>query len=315
MPRLEQLERRDCPAGGVVSGIFFDAPSGTLTLVGTNGDDVADVRNVAANTPTVQATLNGAVRFFDASRVTKIVLLGLNGDDDLSTFNTALPAVIDAGAGDDMVQAGGANDVVFTGKGRDTVYDILGTNVLASVDDGKEDLLFSNAASLVLSDGADRVVSFFAAGRAPGAGSVSLEAGVLYLTPPDGGSSTQLFRQGANVLLVTSWAGVQTFAARDVQFVAYFGGAGDDTFVNNTNVREVGYGGLGGNDTLTGGNSSFTFLKGGGGNDVLVGRAKVNDLAGQSGADVLVSLAGKSKLRTDALDTVFSRPNDRFLLP
>ena len=305
MLQVERLEDRTCYAAGV------SLQNGILSVVGTNQADIIDVRTVQANTgPVVHVTLNDQTANFSPPSVTQIYIDAGGGDDDVSTFNVNIPAVIDGGKGDDMIQAGAANDVISNGE---IVYDILGTNVLNGLG-GKPGLFFSNAASTVLSDPADTVVRFFDVGRTPGSGSVQLVGGVLYLTPPDGGTSTQLLQSGKSVVLVSDWAGVQFFDKSAINVIAYFGGSGDDSYSNHTKITEVVYGGLAGNDTLTGGKGDFAFLKGGGGNDTIVGRAKRNDLAGNGGADVLVSFAGKSKLRADALDTVFSRPGDRLFL-
>ena len=67
--------------------------------------------------------------------------------------------------------------------------------------------------------------------------------------------------------------------------IVFEGHAGDDTFVNNTNIDSDANGGQG-NDTLTGGTGTDN-LKGGGGDDTLVGGGGVDYLHGSEGTDSL----------------------------
>lgn len=220
-----------------------------------------------------------------------------------------------AGPQTPAVFGGPANDSYVGTVAHDVVYDLLGSNTV-DVRGGQPDLVITNAQSTVLADDNDFVVRFFGPNRLPGAGTVELENGTLYITPPNNGSSVTVADKGGQVVVATDFAGTLTFDRHDVKLVAYFGGSGNDTFVNDTKLDTVAYGG-GGNDTLVGGTGFYDILKGLSGNDVLVGRARSNDLSGNGGLpgtpdgpDILSALAGAGHnvFRVDATDTIQGGP-------
>jgi Ca2+-binding RTX toxin-like protein len=285
--RLERLETRDLPATSFLS-------AGTLTVVGRAAGSTVQA---TVTGDSVRVLADGVVTLYPAAGVSRLVMLGGQGPNDLNN-STGLPSVVIGGPSADTLQSFGGDDVIFGRGGNDTVYDVLGSNV---VDGGPgADRLFVNAASRTLSDRADAVVSFFGDGRTPGAGSVQLVNKVLYITPPDGGSRVLVTGNRGAVTVTTSF-GMFAFTG-SVRYVGYFGGAGNDTYENATTIPEVAYGGLGGNDVLISGFSAFSFMKGGGGDDVLLGRASRNDLSGNAGADVLIALLGSAVYRADDRD-------------
>jgi hypothetical protein len=84
------------------------------------------------------------------------------------------------------------------------------------------------------------------------------------------------------------------FPAGAVQRVEFYGGAGDDVFINNTSLPSVAWGGEG-NDTLRGGAGEDT-LYGGFGDDILYGGAGDDTLFGEDGDDGLFGGLGTNTL-------------------
>jgi hypothetical protein len=85
-----------------------------------------------------------------------------------------------------------------------------------------------------------------------------------------------------------------TFGARRVKKIVFDGGAGNDSFTNNTAIRSVADGGPG-KDTLVGGTGNDT-LMGGAGDDTLLGRGGNDLLEGGTGKDVLRGARGADTL-------------------
>jgi Ca2+-binding RTX toxin-like protein len=294
------LVKRDHPASVTQNG-------GNLTVVGdSRRDNVITLDPVGTQ---VRVTLNGQQTFYN--NVTQITVIGGKGDDDISN-NTSVNSLLLGGAGSDTILSGAGNDTIDSGPGRDVVYDLLGTNTITSTDGGG-DRVFTNAQSSASVSPNDRLVTFFTPNRTPGSGTVSLENKVLYITPTNAGTSVVLNESGGKLVLTYDFGNgpvTQTFGRHDVEYIAYFGGTGNDLFVNNTRIDEVAYGSAG-NDTLVGGMGDFSLMKGSGGNDTLTGRARRNDLSGNAGADTLVSQGGHTTFRTDSADSVVgAQPGD-----
>jgi len=83
---------------------------------------------------------------------------------------------------------------------------------------------------------------------------------------------------------------VKRYSASSVDKIYFYGGDGEDTFLNLTDVRSYAYGD-GGNDTLTGG-SGVDRLEGGSGDDVIFGKSGDDTLLGKSGADTISGGSG-----------------------
>lgn len=291
---LTTLESREVPAIAAMSGsaLFVLGDVATSNVV-TLDPDPAGVRLTLNGVPTVYSGVN------------QVFVLGGNKADDISN-NTSVAWTVLSGAGNDTILGGGVNDAYDTGAGNDVVYDLVGNNMVVSLD-GQADRVFSNATSTVFNDAADAVTRFFAPGRTPGAGSVSLDGGVLYIAPGNAGSKVAVLSDGVQVYVAYNFndgKGDRLFTAARAQVLslAYFGGSGNDVYVNATNLSEASYG-SGGNDVVVGGVGAFSLLKGSGGNDTLVGRASRNDISGNGGADTITAGA-QTTLRTDAQDTL-----------
>ena len=304
------LEARDTPAS-------FLAPGGQLTVSvsAAPGPHTVDLSTVPAAAGTaVQVTEDGQVSgLFPTSMVTSLFVQGSNAGRNVIQNNTAVLGVLVGGSGNDSLFGGTGTNVLLPGGGDDEVYALLGVNVISTGGDGT-DAVLTNAGASVLAGAEDQVVRFFGPGRTPGTPFVgldpSLNDGVLYITPSNGGSDTRL-APGANPGDVTATLdlgdglGSRTRAFSGVKFVSFFGGSGRDVYVNATTVPDAAYG-SGGDDFLAGSLGAFSLLKGSGGNDVLLGRSRSNDLSGNSGADTLVATAGVggNTFRVDAQDAV-----------
>lgn len=122
---MESLERRTLMAADLLNG--------TLTIVGTTGNDNIQVQ-VAVGGPNagqLQVDVNGQQTFFDPLQVTSINISGLSGNDhitvdDAITVNT----LIDGGAGNDDIKGGGGNDTIHGRTGNDTIDGSLGNDTV-----------------------------------------------------------------------------------------------------------------------------------------------------------------------------------------
>lgn len=284
---LVRLEGRETPA--------------TLTLAGSvvTVSELPDGR--------LSALVDGSVRTYD--RPDSVAIFGTGGRDVL-THNSSLPLFAWGRGGDDAVFGGTGPNTIGGGPGRDVVYALLGDNTV-NVAGGSRDRVFTNDPAAVSADPDDRVARFFGAGRVPGSGRAEVENGVLYVTPPDGGSDV---RVRDSVVFFDFGAGWQVMALpAGVHTVAYFGGAGDDRYQNQSRYSEAAYGGAG-DDVLVGGFGRVSVLKGRAGDDAVIGRAGRVDLSGDGGADVLALPPGAHTARADALDVLTGAGGDDVIL-
>jgi len=133
--------------------------------------------------------------------------------------------------------------------------------------------------------------------------------GILYLVPQSPSASWTVNQVGTGTTATLSVIyndanGQQTFSftKSQVSWIASFGGTGNNTYVNNTNVNDVFYGGLGGaavQHTLIGG-FGINVLKGHSGTNFIEARGTYNDLTAGSGTDFLTgSNRGLNVFRTN----------------
>lgn len=333
----EVLESRLC-----LSGIYL---FGDLLIVqGTNGnDDIQVVENT--NTNFTRVSVNDQFKVVDNRVVTTLIVSGGNGDDVIQN-RTSYTSVISGGNGNDTIRGGTGDDIMYGGNGNDIINDIGGNNFLSggngndtlqSVSSGQDrfnggngnDSLYAIVGgpnvvlggngndSFIVRQGVEvtdakaneRVVAFGA--DDPG----TLRDGILYVGLGTGGNIS-ISQQGKTVVANINGQ-VFEYDAKDVQAIAGVGSAGDDVFINNTNIDSVYYG-ANGNDVLIGGGGN-DLLKGGNGNDLLVGNGGDDDMAGDGGADfidagVLSNPQGKDKVRFDLLDMIFADKNDLLIL-
>jgi hypothetical protein len=310
---LERLEERS-----LLSANSVLLQNGLLNIVATpQAHHTAVVSTTSTNA--VQVQLDGQTYTF-TNPVTQINYTGGNKGDQFTNLTSvggflafgngdnivnskAANEAIIAGNGNNFVQDfagngsiiagngnnnlyGGAGDVIVAGSGKNIIYDILGANSINVAPHKGTDYIFSNATSTVTGNGnKDRVAVFFAANRASGSGTLVLDSGVLYFTANNNGDS-YVVNQVGNKLVATynlndgTGFHTQVFKKSDVQLIANFGGAGNDTLINNTDLPDVQYG-QAGNNTVVGGFGDLDLEKAGGasGNSVVVGRSSVyNDL-------------------------------------
>ena len=123
---LESLEGRIVLA----AAIGYDRASRTVSIVGSEGNDSAQVRQQGAN---LVVSLNSAAGRFSrtvpAAQVSRVVFTGLAGNDTF-TNQTGIASRADGGAGADILRGGRGvdqlrggddNDQLFGGEGNDTL--------------------------------------------------------------------------------------------------------------------------------------------------------------------------------------------------
>jgi Ca2+-binding RTX toxin-like protein len=293
--QLEWLESRELPAATVT------LLGGTLAVVGDRGDNIVNVM-VAADPTQIQVVADGVSQTFAASAVQRIVLDGGAGDDLLTAQVPSVPDFLRGGPGDDSLQAFGTTSIVLGEQGSDFLYAIVGTG--AFIDGGQgRDRIAGNATSIIVPDRADDFVVQFGIAQAP----FQVVNRALIFVGTAGNDMGFAFRQG-NMIFV-SYNGVSgAFNRQDIDVLAGVFGAGDDRFLNTSDIPQVMYG-SGGRDTLLGG-SGNDLLKGGGDSDYLDGGSGNDDLTGDGGADFLIGGPGADILRVDAADIVFALAGD-----
>lgn len=238
---VERLETRIAMA----AGITFERASRTINIVGTAGNDTAQVRQNGNNI--VVALTTPAGRFnqtYRANTVSRVNFTGLAGNDNFSNL-TALPSRADGGGGTDTLRGGRATDELLGGDGNDQLFG-----------DSGNDNLNGGAGNDSIQGGAgnDRLL---------GGDGLDNLAGNDGLDELWGGEGSDALDGGAGNDLVVGEAGDDDLT----------GGAGDDS------VR----GGDGG-DKLAGGSGNDA-LEGGGNDDWLDGGAGGDRLVGDAGLD------------------------------
>lgn len=296
---LESLGDRSLPSSvGQVGTV--------LTVLGDSNQPNVVTVDPGSEAGSVWLTVNGKGKEYTG--VTDVLVVGGRKADDISN-NTAVNLTASGGAGDDTIFGGLGRNMILPGAGRDVTYTLLGTNTIVSTGDNEADRVFVGAGAKVVSDDKDSVVTFFGEGRVPGSGRVELADGVLYITPTNAGTTTQIDEVGDLVVVSFDFGSgtqVEMFNKADVRSISYFGGTGDDVYLNNTDLDEAAYGSAG-NDIMVGGTGRYSLMKGSSGDDVLVGRAARNDLSGNGGVDWLFVGPKQNTLRVDAADLIVGR--------
>jgi Ca2+-binding RTX toxin-like protein len=211
-------------------------------------------------------------------------------------------STITAGNGNDNIY-GGVADSITAGSGQDIIYDILpGTTTITVAPHTAVDHLFTGPQTTLSGAMAqDHTAQFFVTGRTLGSGTLALQGQTLYFTANNNGDQFYVFPAANGGLTVLYNLNDGTgpkfaqFAPGQVNQIAAFGGAGNDTFINQTNIDDVMYGAGGGN-TLIGGFGSLDLEKAGGAanqTSFVYGRSPVyNDLNGSATAGITSILAG-----------------------
>lgn len=326
-PHLEALEERDNPS------VSFGLTGTSLSLTGSpdsphnvlvrpsataNAIDVLADGQLQSFTGLTQVNYSGrgsqADTITNRTSIPGVISLG-NGANVVLT--AAAGSTVTAGNGANVIQAtgggnvitagngdnsvyGGPNDVISVGNGQNVVYALLGVNTITVGSDKDVDRIYTNAASTVVgATPQDRVATFFAANRLPGSGNLVLDSATrtLYFAADNQGDTFVADQAGPNVFVRVGRgsAPVQTYAfdANSFDTIAVFGGAGNDTFVDNTTKDSVLYG-AGGSNVLIGSTGDFNLLKAGGAaatNSVAWARSPVaNDVngSGQPGTQTIL---------------------------
>lgn len=124
---LERMEGRVV----LTAGIGFDARQGLVSIMGSDGNDVAVVRKVGKSIVASLTTATGTTsRSFAASGVKSIAFSGLGGNDSF-TNNTAVGSQADGGAGDDILRGGSGKDTLLGGGDNDQLFGNGGNDTLS----------------------------------------------------------------------------------------------------------------------------------------------------------------------------------------
>jgi Ca2+-binding RTX toxin-like protein len=230
-----------------------------------------------------QSSLSGAgqtVAFPNPVRSLKVFAGGGDDEIQLSTSGqrvSGFAVLIDAGAGDDVVDAsraivdlkiaaGAGNDVVFGGLGNDVIDGGEGNDTL--VGGGGDDVLLGGAGDDLLDGGSGNDAIY-------------------------GGEDNDVVQGGAGDDILSGDSGKDmVFGGSGNDLIS--GGAGDDTLYGEAG-NDVLMGGVG-NDALVGGDGD-DLLMGGTGNDRLYGGRGNDRLDGGEGEDVLLDYRFKGLMR------------------
>ena len=111
-------------------GIAHDRGSRTVSIVGSEGNDSAQVRQQGAN---LVVSLTSAVGRFSrtvpAAQVSRVVFTGLAGNDTF-TNQTGIASRADGGAGTDILRGGRGADELIGGDGSDRLFGDAGNDVI-----------------------------------------------------------------------------------------------------------------------------------------------------------------------------------------
>src|SRR2546423_5060919 len=112
---MEMLQPRMLLSATIVSGV--------LKVMGSESADHITVLADATYLNVIDVSLNGAVTYFAAGDIQKLLVRPLGGDDvvriDSSLDALELSSSIDGGAGDDTLMGGGGRDTLVGGEGND----------------------------------------------------------------------------------------------------------------------------------------------------------------------------------------------------
>jgi Ca2+-binding RTX toxin-like protein len=277
----------------LAAGIGYDRVSRTVTIVGSTGNDSAEVRQQGANLIVSLNTASGRLsRTVSAATVSRIAFTGDAGNDTFTNL-TAIASRADGGAGADVLRGGSAADELIGGEGNDQVFGEGGNDTVNAgagndtVDSGAgNDTVDAGAGNdsvrgglgddrLMGGDGQDALQGDDGADRIWGGhGNDSINGGA--------GNDSVFGEDGADSLLGD--AGNDTLDG-GVGNDAAWGGTGNDLVMGGEGNDQL-YGDVG-NDSLWGGLENDE-LSGGAGNDALQGENGNDWFDGGTGSDQLV---------------------------
>ncbi len=322
-PNLESLEGRKLLTQNVLStlangtlaivgtnqadSIRVSNPSPTTVQLDIKGQ-VSQTFSSTAVTKLVVNGLNGNDSIINLTQIPSVIVDG-NGDNYI---DTGLPSQLGTGA-NDVIQVGNGNNVIQDSGGTDTFKLGNGNNVLFSY--GTDNIVAGNGnnvlynivgkGTITAGNGNNQVITNanFLVNTGPNSApvynftqpqdAVTLAPnGVLYFRSSTGaaavdiedngdGTITTVFTDGATGATTT-----QSFLKSSVIQIGAIFGKGSGTFVNNTNLNNVVYGGSAGGNILIGGGGSFDFQKSNSPNDIIIGNSptlNVLSVGGQNG--------------------------------
>jgi Ca2+-binding RTX toxin-like protein len=260
----------------------------TLSVSGTNGDDVINVQLKPADAATLQVIVNGTTSEFALSQITEIDIAGYKGNDRISVDSAVtVRADLDGGDGNDTLSGGG-------GQG-------------SLVGQAGNDLLMNNDGEYqIVSDSSDVVIQ-----GGPGGSTSSLVNHILRVNGTAGNDQI-IVRPGttssANFDVVINGI-TQNYLRGDISLIQVDGGSGDDHITIDASIQLATklYGGAG-NDIIIGGGGSDRIMggdgndwvSGGAGNDVIYGEAGNDRIFGGDGRDYIVGGSGTNLIRGEA---------------
>jgi len=270
---FESLEPRR-----LLAGIFFDAPTATVTVAGGAGNDAGSFLQI--NSTTYRATLaDVGQREFSSSEVDRVIFIGFGGDD---AFNNGsdVEGLLLGGSGNDTLRGGSQNDVINGGAGADQLF---GNGGMDRIVGG------SGADRIMGGDGNDRIVGGNGANQIQGNAGDDIIFGGADVDRIFGGDGIdQIFGLDGNDILRADDGGIRgTAGATQADLV--LGNNGDDTIFGGDGLNVL-YGGNG-NDTIVGGDGENR-LHGQNGNDDLTGGSSSDYIAGHQGNDRLIANGG-----------------------
>lgn len=123
---VESLEGRIVLA----AAIGYDRGSRTLSIVGSEGNDSAQIRQQGANVVVSLSSAAGRLsRTVPAAQVSRVVFMGLAGNDTF-TNQTGIASRADGGAGADVLRGGNGVDRLIGGDGNDQLLGNAGNDTL-----------------------------------------------------------------------------------------------------------------------------------------------------------------------------------------
>ena len=219
--------------------------AGTLRITGTASRDEVLVERVGTGGGTLRFTVNGASREVPASRVRRVEVQGLAGDDTINIATAGVPGMLLGGAGDDRLTGSALNDSLHGGTGDDTLDGGRGGDDLSG-GDGFDTLDYSSRTAAV------RV----------GLGTVA-----------DDGEAKERDNARADIEIVNGGSGADRLFGTSATNVFHgnggndelYGRGGDDALFGGPGVDALH--GDEGNDSLFGRDGEHDFLAGGFGTD------------------------------------------------
>lgn len=120
-------------AANVVGTFDVNAPLAVLTSNGTfvvNGTAGKDTINVSVSGKTLTARVNGAGYSFDYTKVCRVYVSAMGGDDSVSLSGPIMGATLDGGLGNDTLSGGPGNDTLQGDGGYDVLLGNAGSDSL-----------------------------------------------------------------------------------------------------------------------------------------------------------------------------------------